>query len=206
MRRTGGRERVVADAGREDGAGGLVRSVSHLHANEVDERAAFASVECGREEGEAVDDAVAHEFVVDDGQMALLERADADAGGLEFGAGEEHEFAETGAQIAFRRDFRAGFCAHDADLVGGPGEIGKRLAGLVDGRRNHLRGQARRKDESEGEACGAKDKAAKLTVCGNGHGAGTSGGADRVWLNRRASKALARGQGNIPGEHPRETS
>jgi hypothetical protein len=134
--------------------------------------------------------------------MALLERADADAGGLEFGAGEEHEFAETGAQVAFWRDFRAGFCAHDADLVSGPGEIGKRLAGLVDGRRNHLRAQARRKDESEGEACGAKDKAAKLTVCGNGHGAGTSGGADREWLNRRAIKALARGQ----GPHPRGTS
>ncbi len=79
------------------------------------------------------------ELVVDDGQMALFQSADADVGRLEIRAGEEHELFEAGAQVALGRDFRSGFRAHEADLVGGLGEIGKRLAGLVDGGRDHLR-------------------------------------------------------------------
>ena len=41
-----------------------------------------ALVDFGFEDREAVCDAVARELVVDDGQMALLEGADADVGGL----------------------------------------------------------------------------------------------------------------------------
>src|SRR5208337_1451547 len=168
-RQAGGRERVVADAGGEDGARGLVRSVLHLHADKVDERSALASVERSCEESKAVDDAIAREFVVEDGQMALLERADADAGGLKFGAGEEHEFAKTRAQVAFRRDFRGGFCAHDADLVSGPGEIGKRLAGLVDGWGDHLRGHAGRTEKSDRETGDKKGGPTKNAECDRAH-------------------------------------
>ena len=173
VRQAGGGERVVADAGGEDGARGLVRSVLHFHADEVDERAVVIAVERGREEGEAVDDAVALELVVDDGQMALLEGADADAGGLEFGAGEEHELAEAGAQVALRRDFRGGFSAHDADFVSGLGEIGKRLAGLVDGRGDHLRGKAGRREKSGGEAGGKVGQATGDARCDRVHEART---------------------------------
>ena len=173
-----------------------MRSVLHLHANEVHQGSALFSVERCREEREAVDDAVAREFVVHDRQMALLERADADAGGLEFRAGEEHELAEPCAQVAFRRDFRGGFGAHDADLVRGLGEIGKWLTGLVNARRNHLCARARRRDENDGESGGAKNKVTKLGICSNSHGAGTSGGAGL----ERSREQRARGR---PRKHHR---
>ncbi len=71
------------------------------------------------EDRETIDDAVTRELVVDDGQMALFEGADADAGGLEIGSGEEHQLFEAGSQVALGSDLGSGFRIHEADLIGG---------------------------------------------------------------------------------------
>ena len=167
----GGVRAIVADAGGKDGAIGRLGLVYQLDANEVDQRLDDAGLRVGArgkrnlgvlpEDGalvdfalehcEAVGDAVASEFIVDDGQMALFEGAYAHVGRFVIRAGEEHQFLEAGAQVTLRRDFRGAIRAHEAYLIGGLGKIGEWLAGLVDGWRDHLRVPAGGKHGNEKE-------------------------------------------------------
>ena len=54
MRQAGRAERIIADAGGKDGARGLMGSVNHLDANEIDECPIRFSVERGGEKCEPV--------------------------------------------------------------------------------------------------------------------------------------------------------
>ena len=106
VRRAGVVGGVVADAGGKNGAGGLGCDWFFIvDADEVDQAAFRLAVRMRRvadKEREAVGHAVALELVVNDGQAALFEGADAHAGGLQFRAGKEHQLAKAGAQVALR--------------------------------------------------------------------------------------------------------
>ncbi len=75
---------------------------------------------------------------MDDGQAALFQGSDAHGGGLQLGAGEEHQLAVAGAQVALGSDLGGCLGIRYADLIDGLGEVGEGLAGAVDGGRNHL--------------------------------------------------------------------